>query len=76
MRWSDALDTQGVGHAINIQYSTDRVAIDKPWSDLIDTQGIIEDAIVIRYSTNQDVIDIKYCLTEGKRLYDGQINLQ
>ena len=74
--WSDASDTQGLDHVINIWYSTDRVVIDRRWLDLIDTQGIIRDAVVIPYSTNRDVIDIQYCLTEGKLLDDGQINLQ
>ena len=73
----DAIDTQQIdGDAIDIQYTTDGVVINKRWSDLIDTQGIIRDAIVIPYSTNRHAIDIQYCLTEGKRLDDGQIHLQ
>ena len=47
---SDAPDTQGVGRAIDIWYSTDGVVIDKRWLYLIDTQGIIGDAINIQYS--------------------------
>ena len=39
--------------------------MDKRWSDLVDTQGIIE-----------GTIDIQYCLKEGKRLVNGQINVE
>ena len=71
----DQIDTlRIIGDAIVIQYSTDGVVIDKRCSDQIDTQRIIEE-IVIRYLTYRDAIDIQYCLTEGKRLDNGQINL-
>ena len=44
-RWSDPLNTQRVGHAIDSQYSTD--------GDTIDSQGIVGDVIFIWYSMNR-----------------------
>ena len=41
----DAIDTQGVGHAMNVQYSTKR------WPDPLDTQGD-GDTIHVQYSTD------------------------
>ena len=50
-------DTQGInGDAIDIKYSTD--------GDVIDSQGIVGGAIVIQYSTDGDAIVIEYSTDE------------
>ena len=68
-RWSDsphtqgmireAINTQGVGHVIDIWYSTD--------GDAMDIQYCLTEGNCLD--------DGQYCLTEGNRLDDGQINL-
>ena len=43
---------------------------------IFDTQGIkMETLSLFDTQRTGDAIDIQYCLTEGKRLDDGQINL-